>query len=325
MRAILLFEFVIFRKNLRSRYYNHFLKVVAAVHQAENRALNQSMIDNVKNLLRSFLIDYPKLYSPRHNSQAMHSLDHVGKTIEDYGPLTSYSTFHFEDILGTCSSAKYSCTVYRKPVVGRIMRTIKGTRREDIEMIGNLNNFRNACFHLNDSTMNTEMKGFIVGITSDHGYIPVASHAIKPMHLSETIQEVSAIFPGRTLRFYSTCKIGRNRLTTMEYSGHKVTDDSAVLIRLGDELSFGLIKAIFVDDDGDTFVRIWPLSSATHLRVDLGTNKIDLPIIQEGILKDDGNYYYVSMNDVVEKCVHWKAPDTQKTIFFRFPNLEECS
>ena len=325
MRVILLFGFLIFKKNLRNKYYNHFLKLVAAVHQAENRTLNQSMIDNVKNLLRSFLIDYPKLYSPRHNSQTVHSLDHVGKTIEDYGPLTSYSTFHFEDILGTYSPAKFLDTIFRKPILGRIMRTIKGTRREDIEMIGNLNNFRNACFHLNDSTMDATMKEYIISITSGRGFIPTASHAVESMHPSESIEEVSSIFPDRTLLFYSTCKIGRNRLTTMEYASHKVADDSGVLIRLGDTLSFGLITAIFVDDDGVTFVRIWPLSCTTHLSIDLDTSNIDLPMIQEWILVDDGNYCYIPVKDVVEKRVHWRVPDTQKTMFFRFPNLQECS
>ena len=145
------------------------------------------------------------------------------------------------------------------------------------------------------------------------------------MHPSESIEEVSSIFPDRTLLFYSTCKIGRNRLTTMEYASHKVADDSGVLIRLGDTLSFGLITAIFVDDDGDTFVRIWPLSCTAYLSIGLDTSNIDLPMIQEGILVDDGNYYYIPVKDVVENCVHWRVPDTQKTMFFRFPNLQECS
>ena len=83
--------------------------------------------------------------------------------------------------------------------------------------------------------------------------------------------------------------------------------------------------AIFVDDDDDTFVRIWPLSSTTHLRIDLDRSNLDLSMIQEGTLADDGNYYYTPVADVIEKCVYWKIPDTQKTMFFRFPNLEECS
>jgi hypothetical protein len=48
-------------------------------------------------------------------------------------------------------------------------------------------------------------------------------------------------------------------------------------------------------------------------------------MVQEGTLADDGNYYYIPVADVIEKCVYWRIPDTQKTMFFRFPNLEECS
>jgi hypothetical protein len=100
LRMILLFGFVIFKRVLKAKYYNHFLKLVVAIHFAENRALTVVMVHIVKNLLREFLIEYPKLYTARHNPQVIHSLSHVGQTICEYGPLTSYSTFHFESILG---------------------------------------------------------------------------------------------------------------------------------------------------------------------------------------------------------------------------------
>ena len=325
MRAILLFGFVVFKKHLKGKYYTHFLKLVAAIHLAENRALSGPMVQNVKTLLRNFLIEYPKLYTPRHNSQTVHSLDHVGRTIQDYGPLTSYSTFHFEDILGTYRLTRFSNMISDEAILGRIMRTIKGTRREDIEMIGNLNNHRNACFHLNDDTMNPTMKEYLESISSGRDYIPITARTVQSTHPSDAIQTISAMFPARELQFFSTCKVGRNRLTCVEYSTGKAADDSAVLIRLGNDQYFGLITAIFVDDDDDTFVRIWPLSSTTHLRIDLDRSNLDLPMVQEGTLADDGNYYYIPVADVIEKCVYWRIPDTQKTMFFRFPNLEECS
>lgn len=73
---------------------------MAAIHLSEHRALTLSMIEDVKTLLHEFLIQYTKLYTVRHNQQVVHSLHHVAATIADYGPLTSYSTFHFENILG---------------------------------------------------------------------------------------------------------------------------------------------------------------------------------------------------------------------------------
>ena len=192
-------------------------------------------------------------------------------------------------------------------------------------MIGTLNNHRNACFHLNDATMNASMKEYIQSISSGRGYIPVASRIVESMHPADSIRAISAMFPARQLRFFSTCKVGRNRLTCVDYSMGKAADDSAVLVRLGNDLQFGLITAIFVDDDDDTFVRLWPLSSTSHLRIDLDSSSVDLPMIQEGTLADDENYYFIPVCDVVEKCVYWRIPDTHKAMFFRFPNLEECS
>ncbi len=100
LRMILLFGFVVFKNVLKSKYYDHFVKLVVAVHLSEFRAVTSIMTNNIRILLREFLIDYPKLYGIRHNQQVVHSLHHIGQTVIDYGPLTSYSTFHFENILG---------------------------------------------------------------------------------------------------------------------------------------------------------------------------------------------------------------------------------
>jgi hypothetical protein len=100
LRMVLLFGFFIFKNVLKSKYYDHFLKLVVAIHFSEYRAVTANMVNSVKNLLHEFLIEYPKLYTARHNQQVVHSLHHIGQTIDDYGPLTSYSTFHFENILG---------------------------------------------------------------------------------------------------------------------------------------------------------------------------------------------------------------------------------
>lgn len=100
LRIILLFGFVIFKNVLKSKYYDHFLKLVVAIHFAENRAVTVNMVNNIKTILHEFLIEYPKLYTARHNQQVVHSLHHIGETVQNFGPLTSYSTFHFENILG---------------------------------------------------------------------------------------------------------------------------------------------------------------------------------------------------------------------------------
>ena len=63
LRMILLFGFVIFKNILKSKYYDHFLKLVVAIHFSEYRAVTVNMMNNVKILLHEFLIEYPKLYT----------------------------------------------------------------------------------------------------------------------------------------------------------------------------------------------------------------------------------------------------------------------
>ncbi|CAM4767431.1 unnamed protein product [Rotaria magnacalcarata] len=306
LRMVLLFGFVIFKKALNAKYYNHFLKLVFAIHFSENRCVTATMIGNIKSLLHEFLIEFPKLYTVRHNQQVIHSLNHIGQTVNDYGPLNSYSTFHFENNLGM------------------IMRTIKGTRREEIEMIGNLNMFRSACFHLQDSAINDEIRSYIEKILYGRGYYASSTYTAKTIHSTGAIERISKLFSNRKLRFFSSYKIGRVRYTTVDYSNTKVVDDSAVLFQVNDEIHFGLINSIFTDDDDETLVEIWPLSNPKDFYILINGKNIDMPSIQEGKLEKNDNFYYVSACDIIEKCVYWRNKSND-FIFFRYPNLEESS
>ena len=78
------------------------------------------------------------------------------------------------------------------------MRTIKSTRREEIEMIENLNTFRSACLHLHDCTMNFEFKFYIEKITSGRGYY-ISTSNIQVMHQSPAIDRISNIFSNQNL------------------------------------------------------------------------------------------------------------------------------
>ena len=111
------------------------------------------------------------------------------------------------------------------------MRTIKSTRREEIEMIGNLNMFRNACLHLHDSTMNLKFKSYVENMISGRGYYTSTSNIVRVMHPSPAIERISTIFSNQNLRFFSSCKIGHIRYTSVDYSKSKVADDSAVIFQ----------------------------------------------------------------------------------------------
>ena len=63
-------------------------------------------------------------------------------------------------------------------VLGLIMRTIQGTSREDIEMMGTLNSYRNACFHPHDITLNADIRNYMEQLTAGRGYVLGTDHAI---------------------------------------------------------------------------------------------------------------------------------------------------
>ena len=136
------------------------------------------------------------------------------------------------------------------------MRTIKGTRREEIEMIGNLNMFRSACFHLQDSTINDEIRSNIKNILYGRGYYTSSTYTAKIIHSTGAVERISNLFSNRKLRFFSSNKIGRVRCTTVDYSNTKVVHDSGVLFQVNDEFHFGLTNSIFTDDDDETLVEV---------------------------------------------------------------------
>ena len=89
---------------MKKKYYEHFKQLVLAVHLAESRALLENDIKVVHNLCYHFLLQFPDLYGKRHNVQVVHSLIHLSESIRDFGPVTSYTTFNFESLLGEPNS-----------------------------------------------------------------------------------------------------------------------------------------------------------------------------------------------------------------------------
>lgn len=144
------------------------------------------------------------------------------------------------------------------------MRTVKSTRREEIEIISNLNVFRTACFHLHDSTMNDKIRNYIENMVLNRGYYVPVLKTSKFMHRLTDIPRISTMFSSSSLRFFRSYKFGNIRYTSINYSMPKVTDDSAVIFKLADELHFGLINSICADENNDILLEIWPLSNAKN-------------------------------------------------------------
>ncbi|CAF1497861.1 unnamed protein product [Adineta ricciae] len=131
LRVLLLFGYAIFSDILPGKYYTHLLQLVCLLHLAENRRIPYHNINVMQKLGESFVVDFSQLYTERHCVQVVHSVVHLAATVRDFGPLTSYTTFNFENQLGL------------------LTRTCKSTRRHAQEIISNLQLLQSAHEHLN--------------------------------------------------------------------------------------------------------------------------------------------------------------------------------
>ena len=100
LRSLLLFGYSIFDGVLGHRYYSHFLLLVLIMHISESRSIHNEWLGNLQQLCTEFVLVFPRLYSIRHNVQVVHSIVHIFDTVKAYGPLTNFSTFNFESLLG---------------------------------------------------------------------------------------------------------------------------------------------------------------------------------------------------------------------------------
>ena len=100
LRSLLLFAYPIFESVLERRYYCHFLLLVLIMHLSESRSLCCDEVENLQHLCTEFVLIFPRLYSARHNVQVIHSIIHLPDSVKGFGPVSNYTTFNFESLLG---------------------------------------------------------------------------------------------------------------------------------------------------------------------------------------------------------------------------------
>ena len=101
-----------------------YLIFVDVLHLAENLWIREGTIDKMQRLDESFVDSFPDLYTPRHCVQVVHSIVHIAATVQDFEPLTNYTTFHFESQLGKISRSFLPKFLLQ----GLLTRTSKSTR-----------------------------------------------------------------------------------------------------------------------------------------------------------------------------------------------------
>src|SRR5579871_1361458 len=74
LRTLLLFGHTIFAQYLKQEYYAHLLQLVLLMHLSESRKILPNQLSIIQQLSECFVIQFSKLYTPRHVVQVVHSV-----------------------------------------------------------------------------------------------------------------------------------------------------------------------------------------------------------------------------------------------------------
>ena len=97
-RSFLLFYSVVALKPVMpSQFYTHWLLLVYSVYTLMSKHVKRSDLLLCDLALHNFVILVPDLYGPEHVSYNVHLLQHIVKSVEQWGPLWASSAFVFED------------------------------------------------------------------------------------------------------------------------------------------------------------------------------------------------------------------------------------
>lgn len=304
------------------------MKLVIAMHYAEASCVDYEDIDRIECLANAFVLEFSSLYGVRHVVQVVHSVSHVASTVADFGPLSSFTTFNFENELGKLNKG---CMRERNRYFlcfpGLMTRTCKSTRRHALEIMNNLTILREAHHHLLDPEIDSTLIDLIFTWISRPNKYNGDQSIYKLMHRSKQSDRiVCLVFNTSSIVFYSAIFIERVRFTTWTYARGKATDDSCILFTSAQTKPFGRISGIFtLNDDHEPMFRVQVLSNRKSLEYYFDDDTMDeFTDMQTGQLKDD-NYLIVRATDILEKCVSFHHVPAKTFTLMRFPNLTESS
>ncbi|CAF1527503.1 unnamed protein product [Adineta ricciae] len=327
LRVLLLFGHVIFKKFLQEQYYKHLLQLVVIMHMSEGRKIDNLDEQFIKRLCHSFVLSFSQIYTDRHCVQVVHSIIHIPETINDFGPLTNYTTFQFENDLGT--SLRFSLFLTFRLFVlwtGVLVKSTKGPRNQAEEIMQNLHVLQHAKRHCMDPTMSSDFASFLFS-TFFHSKLVDDSKRTRLLLKHKCSKEdasVRLLFPSAQLDFFDVIYLDDCRLSTRSYSHGKTSDDSNILFRLNGTEQFGRIRAIF------TLNRSQPMIFVAHF---LNNSPLVCPLDQSQKIEFPGiqfsssvrwSYILIDIDDFIEKTVYFESAGAGVS-FCRFPNLTHSS
>ncbi|CAF1397355.1 unnamed protein product [Rotaria magnacalcarata] len=313
-RSILLFGFPIFCSVLPLRYARHLLLLVVGVHIAESRRIHRTQIEEIRLLFHRFLKLFPILYTKRHNSQSVHSLHHVAASVTEYGSLSNYSTFNFENVLGLISS------------------TVHSTRRQACEIYNNLKMLRSAIIESDNPSFNSNLKCFID--TAQSAKRSVLSSSInknktinfRKEDLDETMLiELQQLLRQSNIKIFKICYIYTNRFTAMRCCSRGQKNDSCLLFLLAGKPSIGFIQNIIQVRSHELILRICKVNIKDQLCLNFEKKKILCSNVFYGDIEADNSSVFIKPEAIIEKIVHAYHKQLKCYVFYRVPNLCESS
>ena len=270
------------------------------MHLAESRQINKFDQQLIYQLSQEFMVSFPQLYTNRRCVRVVHSVIHIADTVHDFGPLSNYTSFQFENDLGKNIYIVSNKCIFIFFFIGMLVRSTQGFRNQAQEMSKNLNIFQHAIRHSNTSTVNTDLAAFLSSklIPSHHfpNHEDLMTHNFK-----KEDSAVRALFSQSNLQYFSILHIRGTRLTTRAYAHGKTSDDSNILFPLNGIESFGRIRSIFTVNGGSPILFVANLLNVTPLVycIDSSTT-YEYPGIQTAS-KHISSFVLVDVKDFIEK------------------------
>lgn len=166
-RVLLLICYPVFKKYLPEINYKHLQKLAFGITIGESSNIVEGKVEEMEMLLDSFVDEFP--YHQRYIVQTVHCVKHFARTTMDFGPLSNYSTFNFESVIGI-KRMLFTCYFPEVDLLGCLSASIHGTRQLGSELALNLSLFKQASF-----------------VSSYHCLSSVVSHSSSTLNLAEQI------------------------------------------------------------------------------------------------------------------------------------------
>ena len=148
---LLFYSLPVFQNLMENEHYEHLTKLVVALEILLAKKIYRNQLPIADQLLREFVRDASRLYSPKIMKSGFHELLHLVECTEEIGPLVCFSAFPFEEL-----NRKFLKFIKGRDLMGEEFYKLFCVIQELISFVEK-HNFENLCLK-NYIVKNTEIK-----------------------------------------------------------------------------------------------------------------------------------------------------------------------